>query len=353
MVLCLVLKSDRLACLSNTVMENFEKCISGAWISRLSTRGKLVCDDTESRKNHIQPYSLETVVTREQVHWMLELVAGPSDWAWQIHYLNQQKTMWVIIWFCSDFPCWHLWGKKPSWLQERYATSEQSHLLQTYNNIWVLNAKACMGVWHKCECRLVSWWLPDKAENARGREAPAPVAAVCPSGDMARYTARLVCPLREPILVKLVAFHKCKALSAYPWVLSNSFTDSDQARPHIWLPVCTLCTMEPLTVFHSLQYVSRVTQRGFAVHASALTWTCAGYFVQWAINQLYWQFQSVDPDVIRELFFEFCCVSFRCAFRAACSMMYVWLPSSGWTTTWRFDWLFELTDQMTDWMIAR
>ena len=45
---------------------------------------------------------------------------------------------------------------------------------------------------------------------------PAPVAAVCPSGDMARYRARLVCPLREPSLVRLGAFHKCMALSTYP-----------------------------------------------------------------------------------------------------------------------------------------
>lgn len=95
---------------------------------------------------------------------------------------------------------------------------------------------------------------------------------------------------------------------------------------------------------------STVTHRGFC-SVCKRTNLDLRRFLQWAINQLYWQSRVLSRVWIMELFSSFYFVPCSCAVKTACSMMDFWLPPSHWTTTCRFDRLFELTGWLTDCLI--
>lgn len=60
-----------------------------------------------------------------------------------------------------------------------------------------------------------------KTFQKRRVSSPAPVTMVDPSGDMVRYSTRMVCPIRVETFSILGYFQMLISLKEYPWVLTS------------------------------------------------------------------------------------------------------------------------------------
>lgn len=99
---------------------------------------------------------------------------------------------------------------------------------------------------------------PGKTCQNRSVSSPAPVTIVDPSGDMAKYKTRYVCPVRVTTLLRLGYRHTTIWFREYPCVLTISLQFCDHARLQTWLPVSTQLSAEPLRVFQKRMHRSAV-----------------------------------------------------------------------------------------------
>ncbi len=81
---------------------------------------------------------------------------------------------------------------------------------------------------------------------------------VCPLGLMARYSTRMLCPVRVPTLVMPWVFQQIIWFSEYPWVEISSGLFVLNTRLHTWLPVSTHSCCYRVLVFQKRMVRSAV-----------------------------------------------------------------------------------------------
>lgn len=88
--------------------------------------------------------------------------------------------------------------------------------------------------------------------------SPAPVTMEAPSGLMARYRTRKVCPVSVLIFSIVGYFHTMIWFREYPWVLTISSVVLENIRLHTWEPVFTLLMFWRVKVFQNRMHWSAV-----------------------------------------------------------------------------------------------
>ena len=81
---------------------------------------------------------------------------------------------------------------------------------------------------------------------------------VWPSGDMAKYKTRSVCPVRVVSFVREGYLQTMIWFWLYPCVLTSSFTFFDHMRLQTWLPVSTAWSAVFVEVFQKRIHLSAV-----------------------------------------------------------------------------------------------
>jgi hypothetical protein len=91
-----------------------------------------------------------------------------------------------------------------------------------------------------------------KTFQKRRVSSPAPVTMVLPSGLIARYSTRKVCPVSVAVFYILGYFQMFISFWEYPWVLTSSFMVLLNIRLHTWEPTSIDFTVAPVKVFLNL-----------------------------------------------------------------------------------------------------
>ncbi len=119
---------------------------------------------------------------------------------------------------------------------------------------------------------------------------------VLPSGLIARYNTRYVCPVRVAIFYILGYFHTLISLWEYPCVLTNSFNVLLKIKLHTCDPTSIVLTVVPLRVFLNLIVRSAVpppeARRPCWCGDQAIALTAAVWSVNLRIGSEEWEFHT-------------------------------------------------------------
>ncbi len=126
--------------------------------------------------------------------------------------------------------------------------------------------------------------------------SPAPVTMVLPSGLIAKYNTRYVCPVKVAIFYILGYFQTLISFNEYPWVLTNSLSVLLKIRLQTWDPTSTVFTVVPLRVFLNLMVLSAVpppdAKRPCWWGDQAMALTAAVWSLYLRIGSVEWEFQT-------------------------------------------------------------
>lgn len=126
--------------------------------------------------------------------------------------------------------------------------------------------------------------------------SPAPVTMVLPSGLIAKYNTRYVCPVKVAIFYILGYFQTLISFNEYPWVLTNSLSVLLKIRLQTWDPTSTVFTVVPLRVFLNLMVLSAVpppdAKRPCWWGDQAIALTAAVWSLYLRIGSVEWEFQT-------------------------------------------------------------